>query len=79
MSLALDESLTRALASASRALDERVALAKKLHRQERESGRVHMADTWARKAAEFELEAKAIRDAIARTDKIAARFADAAE
>ena len=79
MSVALDEQLGRALASALRALDERIALAHKLARQKRASGRIHVADSWAGKAAEFEREAKVIRDALKRTDEIAARFAEAAE
>jgi two-component system chemotaxis response regulator CheB len=79
MSVALDEQLGRALSSALRALDERIALAHKLARQERASGRTHIADSWAGKAVEFEREAKVIRDALKRTDEIAARFAEAAE
>jgi two-component system chemotaxis response regulator CheB len=79
MSVALDEQLGRALASALRALDERIALAQKLARQERESGRTRIAESWAGKAGEFEREAKVIRDALKRTDEIAARFAEAAE
>jgi len=79
MSVALDEQLGRAMASALRALDERIFLAQKLARQEKASGRTHVADSWAGKAAEFEREAKVIRDALRRTDEIAARFADAAE
>jgi two-component system chemotaxis response regulator CheB len=79
MSVALDEQLGRALASALRALDERIALAQKLARQEKTSGRTHVADAWAGKAAEFEREASVIRDALKRTDEIAARFAEAAE
>jgi two-component system chemotaxis response regulator CheB len=74
MSLALDENLTRALASALRALDERVSLAQKLHRQETTGGRPHLADAWARKVSEFEKEAKVIREAIRRKDDIAVRF-----
>ena len=64
MSVALDEQLGRAMASALRALDERIFLAQKLARQERASGRTHVADSWAGKAAEFEREAKVIRDAV---------------
>jgi two-component system, chemotaxis family, protein-glutamate methylesterase/glutaminase len=77
MSLALDENLKRAFGSALRALEERVALAKKLQAQAIESGRTLIADSWATKAVEFEAEARVIRDSIRRTDEIAARFADA--
>ena len=74
MSLALDENLTRAFGTALRALDERVALAKKLETQATTSGRDGMAESWAAKAREFEAEANVIRDSIRRTDEIAARF-----
>jgi two-component system, chemotaxis family, protein-glutamate methylesterase/glutaminase len=60
-----------------RALEERVALARKLQAQASESGRTLIADSWANKAVEFEAEARVIRDSIQRTDEIAARFADA--
>jgi two-component system, chemotaxis family, protein-glutamate methylesterase/glutaminase len=75
MSLALDENLTRALATALRALDERTALAKKLQKQASEAGRPRIAETWERKARELEEEAKVIRDSVRRADEIAARFA----
>jgi two-component system chemotaxis response regulator CheB len=75
MSLALDENLTRALGSALRALDERIAVAKKLETQARETGRTRAAESWASKVLEFEQEAKVIRDSVRRTDDIAARFA----
>jgi two-component system, chemotaxis family, protein-glutamate methylesterase/glutaminase len=77
MSLALDENLKQAFGSALRALDERVALARKLEAQASESGRTRIAESWAAKALEFEAEANIIRDSIRRTDEIAARFADA--
>jgi two-component system chemotaxis response regulator CheB len=75
MSLALDENLTRALAAALRALDERTAIAKKLQKQATEAGRTRIAESWERKARGFEEEAKVIRDSVRRTDEIAARFA----
>ncbi|PWT88068.1 MAG: chemotaxis protein CheB [Proteobacteria bacterium] len=77
MSLALDENLRRAFGSALRALDERIALARKLEEQASSSGRTRVAESWAAKAIEFEAEAKVIRDSIRRTDEIAARFAAA--
>lgn len=43
MSLALEEGLTRALASALRALEERIAAAKRLHKQASDSGRIQAA------------------------------------
>ena len=72
LSLALDENVRRAFASAMRALDERSALARKLEGQARSSGRNLSADSWAEKAREFEGEGEIIRDAIRRADEIAA-------
>jgi two-component system chemotaxis response regulator CheB len=77
MSVALDENLKRAFGSALRALAERIALARKLEAQARESGRTGLAASWASKAHEFEAEANIIRDSVQRTDEIAARFAEA--
>jgi two-component system, chemotaxis family, protein-glutamate methylesterase/glutaminase len=73
MSLALDENLRRALGSAQRALEERVALASKLHRQAKDSGHHRLAETWSEKARESEEEMKVIRAAILRMEAIAAR------
>jgi len=77
MSLALDENLKRAFGSALRALEERIALARKLEDQAKTSGRTAIAESWAAKAREFERQAKIIRDSIRRTDEIAARSAEA--
>jgi two-component system chemotaxis response regulator CheB len=81
MSLALDDSLRRALASALRALEEREALARKLHRQAINSGHRLLAENWADKAREFARETHVIRDSIRRVDQLAANAAraDAAE
>jgi hypothetical protein len=72
MSVALDENLRRALASASRALEERVALACKLYRQAVDGVHRLLADTWAEKAREFEREMDVIPGSIRRMDRIAA-------
>ena len=72
MSLALEEGLTRALASALRALEERIAVAQGLHQQASASGRIPLAESWARKASELEREADVIRTSIRRLDAIAA-------
>jgi two-component system, chemotaxis family, protein-glutamate methylesterase/glutaminase len=72
MSLAIDDSLRRALVTALRALEERVALANKLGRQAVETGHRLLADNWAEKAREFEAELNVIRDSIGRMDRIAA-------
>ena len=74
MSLALDENLKRAFGSALRALDERIALARKLEAQATTSGQTRVAESWAAKAREFEAEAEVIRDSIRRTDEAAAQF-----
>lgn len=75
MSLALDESLRRALASALRALDERIALARKLETQARSQGSNKLAASWAERAAEFEKEAEVIRDSIRRADELSVQAA----
>jgi two-component system chemotaxis response regulator CheB len=72
MSLAIDENLRRALASALRALEERVALAHKLHRQAIEGGHRLLAQNWAEKAREFDREMDVIRGSIRRMDRLAA-------
>ncbi len=76
MSLALDDNLRRALGSALRTLDERIAFARKLESEARLSGRTRIAASWASKASEFEEEAKVVRDSIRRTDEIAARLTE---
>ncbi len=72
IALALDDDLMRALGSALRALDERIALAQRLQEQANAQHRHHLAGEWARKAREFEAEAKIIRAAIGRMDTIGA-------
>jgi two-component system, chemotaxis family, protein-glutamate methylesterase/glutaminase len=76
MSVALDDNLRRALASASRALEERVALASKLHRQAVDRGHRLLAENWADKAREFEREVDVIRGSIRRMDQLAAAAAE---
>src|SRR5579871_853404 len=76
MSLALDENLRRALASAARTLDERIALCGKLHRQASETGHRLLAESWARKLREAEEEAKVLRESMKRADAIASRYAE---
>jgi two-component system chemotaxis response regulator CheB len=78
MSLALDDNLRRALASAVRALEERTALAQKLYHQAKNSGHRLLAETWAEKMKEFEREADIIRHSTRRMDRAAAQ-ADAAK
>lgn len=78
LSLALDENLHRALASAERALEERVALARKLYKQSLDAGHRLIAETWADKAREFEHEMDIIRRSTRRMDRLAAEV-DAAK
>jgi two-component system chemotaxis response regulator CheB len=79
MSIALDENLSRALASALRTLDERIALAEKLHKSANENGRVREAASWAEKAREFQREADVIRKSVKRLDEVAAASAQSAQ
>lgn len=84
MSVALDDNLRRALATALRALEEREALARKMHREAINSGHRLLAENWAEKAQEFERETHVIRESIRRVDQLAAASArpagrDAAE
>ena len=73
MSLALDENLRRALASATRALEERTALARKLYTQAMAGHHPLLAENWAQKIKEFEREADIIRNSTRRMDRIAAQ------
>jgi two-component system, chemotaxis family, protein-glutamate methylesterase/glutaminase len=73
MSLALDETLRRALNSGLRALDERIALSRRLFEQAKNAGRTHLAESWRKKLAECEQEAEVLRDSIKRFDHLAAR------
>jgi two-component system chemotaxis response regulator CheB len=73
MSLALDENLRRALASALRALEERVALAQKLYNQAKTSGHRLLAENWTAKLNEFQTEMDIIRGSIRRMDRLAAQ------
>jgi two-component system, chemotaxis family, protein-glutamate methylesterase/glutaminase len=79
MSMALDDSLRRALGSALRALEERVALACKLHRQAVDSGHRLLAETWSQKARECEREMEVIRASMRRADQVAANAERAAK
>ncbi len=72
MDLALDNNLRRALGSAQRALEERVALADKLYRQAERSGHRHLVSTWSARRREYEQEMTVIREAIRRMEELAA-------
>lgn len=70
MGIALDDNVRRALASASRALEERVALADKLHTQAVHRGHRLVAEHWAERKREFKAEEDIVRQAIKRADEI---------
>ena len=74
MSIALDETLRRTLATALRTLDERVALATKLSTDARQRGHSQRASSWATEAEEFAQQATSIRDSIKRIDEMVARM-----
>jgi two-component system chemotaxis response regulator CheB len=78
MSLALEENLRRALASAERALEERVALARNLNKRSLDAGHRLAAETWAERVREFEREMEIMRTSIRRMDRLAAAV-DAAQ
>jgi len=75
MQLAVDESLRRALASALRALDERMALVRKLEAQAAATGHKQLAESWARRRWEFEHDAGIIDEAIERLDRMVTKTA----
>jgi two-component system chemotaxis response regulator CheB len=70
MSIALDENLRRALGSALRALEERRSLARRLEDQSRQSNRLYLASSWAKRAEEYERELSAIRSSVQRLDNL---------
>jgi two-component system, chemotaxis family, protein-glutamate methylesterase/glutaminase len=71
MSLALDRGLHRALATAQRVLEDRVALSRKLHDQAQDGGHQLLAKTWADKEREFQGEMNVVRDAMLRMERVA--------
>jgi two-component system, chemotaxis family, protein-glutamate methylesterase/glutaminase len=71
MSLALDESLRRALASARRGYEERSALMEKMEERAVGDGYGQLAETWRQKAKEYREQAKVIDDAIQRLERMA--------
>jgi two-component system chemotaxis response regulator CheB len=71
MNLTVDESLRRALASARRAFDERIALLNKMAVQS-DNGGSRLAENWRERARDYEREARIIDDAIDRLNRLAA-------
>jgi two-component system chemotaxis response regulator CheB len=76
MNIAVDENLRRALASAMRALEEKVALARRLQRQATDRGHNLVQDTWTERVREYEHELDVVRAAILRMEAIAANAAE---
>jgi two-component system chemotaxis response regulator CheB len=70
MALGLDDNLRRALGSALRALDERVALAEKLRSHAAARGPRHGVQHWETRKREFQAEADVVRRAFHRADEI---------
>jgi two-component system chemotaxis response regulator CheB len=70
MALAVDEELQRALGSALRALEERIALAERLSSTAAERGQNQVTAHWTRRKQEYEEEATVIRRAIVRADEV---------
>jgi two-component system chemotaxis response regulator CheB len=70
MGIAIEESVRRALGSGLRALEERIALMKKMRAQAEERDSHHVAATWADKARELEAEANTIRNSLRRIDEV---------
>jgi two-component system chemotaxis response regulator CheB len=65
----VDERLKRAMTTALRTLNERVALVSKLRDEAGERGLFELANSWSIKANEFKNEAEVIREAIGRLDQ----------
>jgi two-component system, chemotaxis family, protein-glutamate methylesterase/glutaminase len=72
---ALGDSLSRALSSALRALEERSALLRSLEKRAREGGRNRLAVLWAEKARAADTEAETIRRSIHNLDDVAPQSA----
>ncbi len=71
MDIAVDENLHRALASALRALEEKVVLARKLQKQAAEHGHHLMQNIWTERIRDYEHELTVVRDAVRRMEEVA--------
>lgn len=76
MGIAIDENLRRALASAVRALEEKVVLARKLQQQAADRGHRLAGETWTDRVSEYEHELNVVREAIMRMEAMAAKAAE---
>ena len=73
MSVALDESVQAGLASASRALEERLTLARKLQKEASQRGQEGIATMWFQRAREYDREMRVLRDAIQKMGAVRAK------
>jgi two-component system chemotaxis response regulator CheB len=71
MSVALDENLRRALATALRILDERIALARRLGAEASQTGSNRLASSWAKRERDFTRERDTLLESIERIEQIA--------
>jgi two-component system chemotaxis response regulator CheB len=72
----LDDDVRDALAIAERVLNERAALARKLHEDAVNAHRSVVAELWLQRARDYEHEAKVIRNAITQLRRIEAQPAN---
>jgi two-component system chemotaxis response regulator CheB len=72
----IDENLTQALASALRALDERVAIAEKLRDKAIADQHLRSVEWWQRRVVETQREAEIIREAILRMEQVGGESVD---
>lgn len=73
MSLALDDNVRRALASALRGFEERIALVERLAEQSERDARPTLAETWRQRAVEYRREIAVLEEALQRMDRVGSR------
>lgn len=73
MSVALDQNIRTALASAQRALEERLALARKLHSDASQRGQPSIAKMWLERVNEYDRELTVLKNAIQRMEDVSAK------
>ena len=74
LSIAVDEEVRRSMASGLRAIEEKVALTRRLHDHAMQRGHAHLAQSWARQLREAEDEAAQLRTSMPRVRDLAAEF-----
>lgn len=79
LNLALDESIRRSMASALRALEERIALTRRLKADAERRGHDRVAQSWERRLDEIQSEADVLRTSMQRMTKLAAAAAQGDE